>query len=431
VRLLQGEAASTIKGSVQRPGKPIYDDRELRRWNISPKRLPAGSVVMYREPTLWARYRWRIAATASLVVLNTGLITILLANLIKRHRAERSLAETEARFRTVSDQAPIMIWMSATDKRCTFLNKSWLGFTGRPLDQELGNGWAEGVHANDLKKCLATYTEAFDARKPFVMEYRLRRHDGEYRWISDAGTPQYDNGGTFLGYIGSCLDVTEQKLAEQTARELSGRLLQAQEEERARLARELHDDITQRLARLAIDAGRAEASRDPAIRGAALKEVRDGLVQLSEDVHSLSYRLHPSLLDDLGLADALRAECERFSRHESIPVVIQLAPLSASLPRDTGLCIFRVTQEALRNVARHSRAKSAAVSLEPFEGGLRLTVSDTGVGFNPGQQQHRHSLGLASMGERIRLRDGKLNIESAAGCGTTIVAWLPLNGRAH
>jgi PAS domain S-box-containing protein len=132
------------------------------------------------------------------------------ARLNRRLQAsEATLRESEQRFRIVADAAPVLIWMSGVDKLCTFFNKRWLEFTGRSLEQEMGNGWAEGVHSNDLQQCLQTYTEAFDARKPFVMQYRLRRNDGEYRWISDEGVPRYNPERKFAGYIGSCVDVTE------------------------------------------------------------------------------------------------------------------------------------------------------------------------------------------------------------------------------
>jgi two-component system, LuxR family, sensor kinase FixL len=135
-------------------------------------------------------------------------------DITKRRLAEEASRESEARFRTVADVAPVMIWMSGTDKLCNFFNKGWLEFTGRTLEQELGNGWAKGVHADDLEHCLEIYQKSFDAREPFSMEYRLRRSDGEYRWVLDNGTPRFSEDATFIGYIGSCIDLTDRKQAE-------------------------------------------------------------------------------------------------------------------------------------------------------------------------------------------------------------------------
>jgi two-component system sensor kinase FixL len=131
-----------------------------------------------------------------------------------RKEAEDALKESEARFRTVANAAPVMIWMSGTDKLCNFFNKGWLDFTGRTMEQELGNGWAEGVHTDDLEHCLEVYGNSFNAWQPFTMEYRLRRNDGEYRWVLDSGTPRFADDGAFIGYIGSCIDITMLRQAE-------------------------------------------------------------------------------------------------------------------------------------------------------------------------------------------------------------------------
>src|SRR5262249_42392049 len=130
------------------------------------------------------------------------------------------MGEIDDRFRSLADSAPVLMWMSGVDAGCTFLNKGWLDFTGRSLEQELGDGWSQGVHADDLKACLRLYLDAFQARRQFEMEYRLRRHDGEYRWIRDTGVPRIASDGEFLGYIGSAYDITELKQAEDRSRQM-------------------------------------------------------------------------------------------------------------------------------------------------------------------------------------------------------------------
>src|SRR5262245_41598512 len=142
---------------------------------------------------------------------------------IERKRAEEALRASEEKFRVLADTAPVMVWMSGTDKLCTFFNKPWLDFTGRAIEEELGAGWAEGVHRDDYDRCLDTYFKSFEAREPFEMEYRLRRHDGEYRWMLDHGIPRFSPGGDFLGYIGSLIDITERRQAEVMLRESEAR----------------------------------------------------------------------------------------------------------------------------------------------------------------------------------------------------------------
>jgi PAS domain S-box-containing protein len=141
------------------------------------------------------------------------------ADWIERTQADTGMRESEERFRLMADAAPVLIWMSGTDKLCTWFNKPWLDFTGRSMEQELGNRWSENVHADDYDRCLTIYATAFDARKPFSMEYRLKRHDGEYRWLLDNGVPLYAAHAEFCGYIGSCIDITERRKAEESVAE--------------------------------------------------------------------------------------------------------------------------------------------------------------------------------------------------------------------
>jgi two-component system CheB/CheR fusion protein len=160
-------------------------------------------------------------------------------DITERKAAELALRESEERFRNMADAAPVLIWVSGTDKLCNWFNKPWLDFVGRKMEQEIGNGWAENVHADDLNRCLEIYVGAFEARLPFAMEYRLKRHDGEYRWILDNGIPRHGSEGEFVGYIGSCIDITDQKRTEDALRAADRR----KDEFLATLAHELRNPL--------------------------------------------------------------------------------------------------------------------------------------------------------------------------------------------
>jgi PAS domain S-box-containing protein len=183
-----------------------------------------------------------------------------LLDITEARRAEELLREIEERFRLMADVTLIMMWTAGVDEGCTDVSRGWLRFTGRPIERELGEGWTEGVHPEDLQKWMSTYGKAFRERRPFTMEYRLRRYDGEYHWISNAGSPRFLSDGTFAGYIGCCVDIHDRKEVELARLELASRLMNAQELERARIARELHDGIGQQIAVLNIRMQRVAAS---------------------------------------------------------------------------------------------------------------------------------------------------------------------------
>lgn len=368
---------------------------------------------------------------------NRRLFTGFARDITARRQAGDALRESERRFRIIADSAPVLIWMCDSEKSWYFFNKPWLAFTGRSAEQESGSGWLSGIHPEDRPGFVKSFHEAFDRRAPFQLEYRLRHKDGGYRWLTVTGVPRFDTrgggeeqaaaGGPFQGYIGSCTDITQQKETEKAARDFSGRLIRAQEDERARLARELHDDISQRLARAAIDIGcfARAASLNTAEEG-LVQGVRQELVRLGQDVHALSYQLHPSVLVDLGLEEALQSECDEFSRRESVAVQLKLRELPAAISREAAICLFRIAQEGLRNAVRHGRADRIEVSLRGMDEGLQLAVHDNGCGFDPSHSRRGPSLGIASMRERARLLNGDLDIESEPGAGTTVIAWVPL-----
>jgi signal transduction histidine kinase len=299
LRILNGEKAESVETIPVAAGSPAYDFRELKRWGIPESRLPAGSAVLFRPPSLWTEYRGPVAFALGLVVLQTALIGAL------------------------------------------YLQRS------------------------------------------------------------------------------------RRLAAEEDAREFARRLLTAHEDERRRLARELHDDLSQRLARLAIDAARVEKSLPDSGEKESTRTMRKDLARLSDDVHALSYQLHPSVLDDLGLSEALKVECEQFSRRESIPARLTEFEAPPELPSEVAVCLFRIAQEALRNVARHSRASGVNVAVTRGNGGVQMTVRDDGVGFVPAQQRVR-SLGRASMSERARLVGGTVDVESSPGRGTRVSVSVPL-----
>jgi PAS domain S-box-containing protein len=353
----------------------------------------------------------------------------------ERKRAEGVVRESENRFRVMADTAPVLVWMSGPDKLCTYFNKPWLDFTGRSMEQEFGHGWSEGVHPNDLQQCLDTYCCAFDARREFRMEYRLRRFDGVYRWIFDTGVPRFDSTGTFEGYIGSCLDITDQKEAmdalkesQSELRELTGRLLQAQETERRRIARELHDDLNQSLAILAVelDMFRQQPPQSATQVGARIQELLAKVKQLSSTVHDLSHQLHPAKLEQLGLVPAVISFCKELSQTHGLTIAVKHDGVPETLADDTALCLYRITQESLHNVVRHSGARHAAVELTGERDLIHLRITDDGKGFDGNAPDVNGGLGLISMRERLRLVHGALSIDSRPGAGTRIDVRIPL-----
>jgi len=346
----------------------------------------------------------------------------------ERKRANQNLRESEERFRLVANSAPVLIWMDDADKLCTFVNKSWLDFTGRTLEQELGEGWTKGVHPADLERCLSIYSGAFNARVDFEMEYRLRRHDRKYRWIVVYGVPRIESDGTFCGYIGSCVDITDRKMNAESLEELSGRLIAAQEEERGRLARELHDDFSQRLALLGIGLSRLWKKRPESEEEerTVVRELWTRSQEISSDVHRLSHQLHSSKLQHVGLVPALMGLCEEIGERYGIQVQFADCGVASEIPKDVSLCLFRVTQEGLNNVVKHSRAKQAKVEICQARSEIRLQIVDAGAGFDVELKGTEAGIGLVGMRERLRLVGGRLSVHSAPGRGTEVLAEVPL-----
>ena len=372
-----------------------------------------------------------------LLVLSVSFLSIAVLAAEQQKRVEEfrtlldALRESEERFRLLADTAPVLIWTSGTDKLCTFANQAWLDFTGRSMAQELGTGWSFSIHPDDVDRVMATYEEAFDRRMPCEMEYRLRRHDGTYRWIADYGVPRFESSGAFCGYIGSCLDVTDRKSVEATLRELSGRLISAQEHERVRIARELHDDLGQQVALLQMSIDRFEAGlsnlSDDSVQ--QLRAISRGTERMASGIHKTAHQLHPFKLEVVGLVTALNGLCREFSEQHELSVQFVQHDMPPLLSQDASLCLFRIAQEALHNVVKHARVSKATVELSGRNGEVELCIADSGAGFDVDSAAAKGGLGLVSMRERLRLVGGRLSIEALQRQGTRISACVPAGVR--
>lgn len=355
------------------------------------------------------------------------------SDISQRKQAEQALRESEQRYRAITEATPIMVWMASLDKLCYYFNKGWLDFVGRTLEQESGNGWAENVHPDDFDRCLQIYVSSFDARRPFEMQYRLRHHSGQYRWILDSAVPRYAPDGSFEGYVGGCLDIHGQKEAEEKARraDVSFQLLKGQDEERRHIARELHDSAGQTLTVLGIDVAQLsqEAARSAPMLAEKIDRIQETIQQLHTEIRTTSYLLHPPMLDESGLYSAVSWYVKGLQERSGLEVRLDISEDFGRLPRDMELLIFRLVQECLTNIHRHSDSKTAAIRIARSSNQITLDIQDQGKGMSPPRlaevQSGRSGLGIRGMRERLRQFEGTIDIESDSA-GTRVVATVPI-----
>ena len=284
------------------------------------------------------------------------------------------------------------------------------------------------VHPEDREKVIAATNECTPRNPICRVRYRVVRPDNSVIWLEKNATAFFDEKGAMFRMIGMVTDITEQKLSEDALSSVSRRLIEAQENERARIARELHDDIGQRLALLSVTLEQLKRAGSD-----SKKENRDFIAELQKQiqetstaVHALSHELHSSNLRYLDLASAMKGFCTELSTQQSVVVEFIHEDVPGNITQEISLCLFRVLQEALHNGVKHSRVQEFSVELRGTTGALELTIRDSGRGFDVHVAMRGPGLGLSSMHERLKLVNGELSIQSHPGEGTTIIARVPL-----
>lgn len=383
--------------------------------------------------------RWEIVPWKS-ETGEIGGIIIFSEVITERKQAELALQETEKRFSLMADSAPVLIWMTDKAGDRTYFNQGWFNYTGKTPDQEMGAGWMEGLHPDDRKVFLQTFGEALEHRKPYSMEKRLLHFDGVYRWLLDTGVPRYTDDGTFAGYIGTCIDITERKMAEDDLRDTSeqlrnfaSRLQTIREEERANIAREIHDVLAQELTRLKIDIVRTSKwlgkQVDKSAMGMLVNKIQEMTSHVDmaiNTVQKIATELRPVILDRVGLASAIEWQVGEFGRNTDIPCQVSVPEEAVNISHEQATAIFRILQESLTNIIRHANATSVNVRLLKDRGYIVLEVEDNGSGIETFRLNDQNSLGLLGMRERAMAFGGITHIDSNHGSGTKIIVRMPM-----
>jgi PAS domain S-box-containing protein len=427
-RVLSGERADDIPVVQNSDVVVSVDWRQLRRWNIPESALPQGARVLYREPTLWEQGRKYFLTAIAVIFIQSLLIFGLFWQRTRRRKAELKLGESEEKFSKAFRQSPFAVTIvDAKDDRYIDVNQTFEVQTGWKRDEVIGrtplaiNLWA------DPDQRITFMRDLFEKGNVRDLEVTFRRKDGQIR--TSLGSAELIEVNGEMCALSVIADITERKLAEEALSGMSRKLIEAHEEERTWIARELHDDINQRLALLAVNLGTL-TEKLPASTVEVKRRIRkeqELVSELGRDVQALSHRLHSSKLEYLGLAAAASTLCRELSDQQEVEIDFHPDGIPKQLPPEISLCLFRVMQEALQNAIKHSGSRNFEVRLDSALNEIRLSVRDSGIGFDLDEAMKGRGVGLSSMRERLKLVGGEFSIESRPQHGTTIHARVSLS----
>ena len=371
-----------------------------------------------------------------IVTLMTLGFTLLMTFMGRQFTAQalqlQSSEQLVKRSRELIDAIPQQIWSARADGSVDFCNQRLRSYTGLGLEELQGDGWQNLLHPDDRNRVIKAWHESVVNGASYEQEQRQRGADGQYRWFLARAVPLQDAGGRIVRWYGTYTDIEDQKKAEGELRRLSGQLLRLQDEERRRIARDLHDSTGQDLVALATMLGQLSdliPSVEQKSRG-FLSECKALAEKCIRDVRTLSYVLHPPALDQAGLGDAIRDYVDGFTKRSGIQMELELSPHLGRMERDVELALFRVVQESLTNIQRHSGSQRAMIRIHR-NSNLTLEISDLGRGLSASVQSGKEEprfevgVGIPSMQERVKLIGGRLEIDSTSH-GTTVRVTIPL-----
>ena len=334
----------------------------------------------------------------------------------------------EQQLSSVLNGARAILWrVELPGFRTTFTSKYIENILGYPAEAWITNPdlWKDRIHPKDRDWVLAFTGRATEEGRNHEFEYRMITADGHTIWLRNIVNVIFENGRP-RELVGISVDISDRKRADEMASDMTRKLIEAQEQERARIGRELHDDINQRLAMLAV---KLQSLRSSSEVQKEVQELARELAGISEDVQSLSHELHSSKLDYLGVIAGMKSWCREFAERHKMEVAFK-SQSSNAIPREVGLTLFRILQEALHNAVKHSGVQRVEVEILENAGEIRLVISDSGKGFDVATATQGRGLGLTSMQERVRLLNGRINVNSKPMAGTTIDVRISLSADA-